>query len=72
MSQIIGASLYSTTMHSVVWRKIAGLRSLMAATKVCFLVMKELNLIRVVCDLEMPFSKDRKWGMCALGLTIRK
>ena len=31
-SQIIGASPYSTTMHSVVWRKIAGLRSLVAAT----------------------------------------
>jgi hypothetical protein len=37
-SQIIGASPYSTTMHSVVWRKIAGQRTLMAATKVCFLV----------------------------------
>jgi hypothetical protein len=45
-SQIIGASPYSTTMHSVVWRKIAGLRTLMAGTKVCSLVMKELNLIK--------------------------
>ena len=35
-SQIIGASPYSSTMHSMVWQKIAGLRSLMAVTKVCF------------------------------------
>ena len=45
-SQIIGTSPYSTTLHSVVWRKVAGLCTLMAATKVYSLVMKELNLIK--------------------------
>ena len=41
-SQIISTSPYGTMMHSMVWQNIAGLCSLMAATKVCFLVMKDI------------------------------